>query len=415
MTATVLHDRWTLRSILVIVACGVGNIFSVTTVINATFSNFLIPVSTDLGWHRSQFSLVLTLISILGVIAYPLSGRLMDKLGPRPVALVGNVMFGVSVACLSFIPKNPAYVYLLFGVMGLLSTLPSTLLFARVVSTWFYARRGIVLGLSGGLAFGIGGVTVPPIAQMLIQTFGWRGAYIGLGTLVIAVGLPVFFFLLREAPPGIAPPGTAGADTESGLTRAQAQRLPAFWILLGGVALGAGSIAALITHMIPLVAERGGSVTLALAALSMLYAANAVWQIVLGAVLDRRRSPRIAALFILPGALGALLLSFGAGIGTLILGGCLVGLSVGTEYALLPFCIPRYFGFRAYGEIFGWVYGVIVLLQGIAPYLMDIAFEAFGSYRPVILTVAVTLLLCSAAIALLPAYGEVRSRSWGGG
>jgi len=410
MTAAASHDRWTLRSISVIVACGVGNIVSVTTVINATFSNFLIPVSTELGWHRSQFSLVLTLVSFLGVLAYPMSGRLMDKLGPRPVALVGNILFGLSVASLSFIPKNPVYVYLLFGVMGLLSTLPSTLLFARIVSSWFFARRGIVLGLSGGLAFGIGGVVLPPIAQMMIQAYGWRGAYTGLGMLVIGVGLPVFFLLLREAPAGAVPAGLAGADAEGGLTRREAQRLPAFWILFGGVALGAGSIAAVITHMIPLVAERGGAVAIALAALSMLYAANAVWQIALGAVLDRRRSPRIAGLFILPGALGALLLGFGSSTATLVAGGCLVGLSAGTEYALLPFCIPRYFGFRAYGEIFGWVYGAIVLLQGISPFLMDIALERSGSYRPVILALSSTLLICSLAIACLPAYDDVRPR-----
>lgn len=402
--STIEVDRWNLRSILVIVACGIGNIVGVTTIINATFSNFLIPVSEELGWQRSQFSFVLTLLSFVGVIAYPLAGRLIDRIGPRPVALVGNVLFGLSVALLAFIPTSPLYVYLMFAVMGLLATLPSTVLLARVVSTWFFARRGIVLGLSGGVAFGIGGVIMPSVAQALIDSYGWRMAYVGLAAIVIGVGLPTFFLLLKEAPLSAQPAGEATEELTGGMSRAEAQRHPAFWILLGGVAVGAGSISAIITHMIPLVAERGGSVATGIAALSALYAANAVWQTVLGGVLDRMPTPRIAALFILPGIGGALLLGTTTDPTMMIVGGLLVGLSAGTEYGLVPFCIPRYFGFRAYGEIYGVIFGAIMLLQGIAPFVMDLAFEAAGHYGPALVALSFTLLACSAAVAFLPRY-----------
>lgn len=402
--STIEVDRWNLRSILVIVACGIGNIVGVTTIINATFSNFLIPVSEELGWQRSQFSFVLTLLSFVGVIAYPLAGRLIDRIGPRPVALVGNVLFGLSVALLAFIPTSPLYVYLMFAVMGLLATLPSTVLLARVVSTWFFARRGIVLGLSGGVAFGIGGVIMPSVAQALIDSYGWRMAYVGLAAIVIGVGLPTFFLLLKEAPLSAQPAGEATEELTGGMSRAQAQRHPAFWILLGGVAVGAGSISAIITHMIPLVTERGGTVATGIAALSALYAANAVWQTVLGGVLDRMPTPRIAALFILPGIGGALLLGTTADPTMMIVGGLLVGLSAGTEYGLVPFCIPRYFGFRAYGEIYGVIFGAIMLLQGIAPFVMDLAFEAAGHYGPALVALSLTLLACSAAVAFLPRY-----------
>lgn len=399
-------DSWTLRSILVIIACGIGNIVGVTTIINATFSNFLIPVSTDLGWQRSQFSFVLTLLSLIGVVAYPLSGRLIDRVGARPVALVGNVLFGLSVAGLGLIPHSPPFVYLMFGLMGLLATLPSTVLFARIVSTWFFARRGVVLGLSGGVAFGIGGVIMPSVAQVMIEAFGWRGAYMGLGILVIAIGLPVFFFLLKEAPAFVAPVERGGVEPVGGMTREEAQRHPAFWLLFGGVAVGAGSISAIITHMVPLVAEHGGSMATALAALAGLYMVNAGWQTILGAVLDKVSTPRIAALFVLPGIAGTVLLGTTADPRLMIVGGLLVGLSAGTEYGLLPFCIPRYFGFRAYGEIYGWIFGAIMLLQGISPFVMDLAFEAAGSYRPALIVLGGTLFACSAVIAFLPRYAE---------
>ena len=107
-------DQWSVRAVLVIAACGIGNILGATTIINATFSNFLVPVSTSLGWPRSRFSFVLTLISLVGVVAYPVAGRLIDRFGARPVALVGNLLFGLAVASLALMPSDRFLVYLLF-------------------------------------------------------------------------------------------------------------------------------------------------------------------------------------------------------------------------------------------------------------------------------------------------------------
>ncbi|HZU63512.1 MAG TPA: MFS transporter [Novosphingobium sp.] len=398
----VATDRFSAPAVMAVIACGIGNIIGVTTIVNATFSGFLVPVSGDLGLSRSAFTFVLTLISVLGLVAYPVSGRLIDRFGPRPVALAGNLLFGLSVAGLGLVSAKLWVLYGLFALMGVLATLPGTVLFARVVSTWFFAHRGLVLGLSGGVAFGIGGMIVPPFAEAVMQAWGWRAAYVGLGVLTIAVGQPVFWLWLKEAPRG----GPAAAPAAlTGLSRAEAMRTPAFWILLVGVAVGAGSTSSVITHMIPLAAERGFGFATALSALSALYAANAIWQTALGALLDRLGMARIAALFVLPGMAGAWLLNSAHSEGQVILGALLVGLSAGTEYGLVPFCIPRYFGFRCYGEIYGVIFGMIMLLQGLAPFLMDLAYDLTGNYHPALAAFSFTLLGCAGVIAFLPRFG----------
>ena len=86
----------------VVVGCGLGNLVSVTPVINGTFGIFLVPVSHALGWSRAEFSIVLLVMAIVGVVGYPVSGRMADRYGVRPVALIGNASFACCVVSLAF-------------------------------------------------------------------------------------------------------------------------------------------------------------------------------------------------------------------------------------------------------------------------------------------------------------------------
>ncbi|EGD58080.1 major facilitator superfamily MFS_1 [Novosphingobium nitrogenifigens DSM 19370] len=394
-----------------VATCGIGNIVGVTTVINATFSAFLIPVTDDFGWPRSEFSFVLTILSLMGVVFYPLAGRLMDRVGRRPVALVGNVLFGASIMALSAMPRSQAVAYGLFALVGMAATLPSTVLFARVVSTWFEARRGLALGLSGGLAFGLGGMTVPVFAQALIQMVGWREAYLGLGALVIAVGFPAFWFGLHENDGAVHRGQDDGAIEpersflrDASIVPREAVRTRAFRLLFVSVAAGSGSIAAITTHMGPIAAENGLAPMAGIVALGGLYLANAVWQIAVGLVLDRTRTPRLAAPFVLTAVIGTLILTQTHTPGMVMLAAILIGLGCGTEYGLLPFCIPRYFGFRYYGEIYGWIFGAIMLFQGVTPFVMDVLYERTGSYHAPVLLIGAILIACSGLLLGLPGY-----------
>ena len=70
-----------------------------------------------------------------------------------------------------------------------------------------------------------------------------------------------------------------------------------------------------------------------------------------------------------------------------------MGLGLGTEYGVLPYFLSRYFGVRHYGAISGLVYGVIVLTQGVTPFLMDIDFDLTGNYHIAVVVVCIAMLL----------------------
>ena len=69
---------------------------------------------------------------------------------------------------------------------------------SRAVSSWFERRRGTALAvvMSGGA---IGAIVLPPAAEALIETIGWRRACLVLGAMVLVVGIPIVARFIREA------------------------------------------------------------------------------------------------------------------------------------------------------------------------------------------------------------------------
>ncbi len=85
-----------------------------------------------------------------------------------------------------------------------------------------------------------------------------------------------------------------------------------------------------------------------------------------------------------------------------------MGLGLGTEFAILPYFISRYFGVVHYGAISGTVYGVILLIQGLSPYLMGLSFDSRGSYGPAVTVIGFGLAFSALLILRLPRFPALR-------
>ncbi|MBT3425576.1 MAG: MFS transporter [Gammaproteobacteria bacterium] len=83
-------------------------------------------------------------------------------------------------------------VYRLFAFLGA-GTIPVT--WTRAVTTIFYQQRGLALGimLSGT---GICAIVIPQYTAWLISEYGWRGAYLGLAVLPLAVAGPLVYWFI---------------------------------------------------------------------------------------------------------------------------------------------------------------------------------------------------------------------------
>ena len=386
----------------VLVGCALGNLVSVTPVINGTFGIFLVPVTHALRWSRSEFSVVLLIMAIVGVVGYPVAGRFADRYGVRPVALIGNASFALCVAGLAFSTHQRLLVYALYAITGLAGTLSSCVLLMKPISLWFTRHRGLLFALTGAFGINIGIAIMPFLVGSLIAEHGWRAAYVGLGAFTLLVGLPAM--MLLKNPPLGALVTTAPEMPLPGLTSREARRQPVFWLLMFSIALGAGSLSAMLTHMVPLLTDRGIPVTTAATAFATAALCNASWQIVIGWMLDRTNAPRFAGIFLIVSIIGLGMIGFTTSSAWLLVGAVLLGIGTGTEYGLLPCVIPRYFGVKSFSELYGTIFGVSILASGFTPILMALGFDTTGNYNLGLVLIAVALVCSAVLIFLMPTY-----------
>ena len=395
----------------VVVACTVGNGVSVTPMVYTVFGLFLIPIATEFGWPRAGVSFVLLIIAIAGAIGYPIVGRLIDRYGARPVILTGNVLFAASVASVSLAEASRIQFYSAYALIGITAAIPSSVMFTKVIAGWFDQRRGLFLGIAGGLGNGIGAALSPLFVYALISSYGWRAGFQGIGAAIILIGFPVLYLLLRDPPQGVSRSATEHLEKTAGLSLAEALKTSTFWIIMAAIALGAGCMTAIFAHVVPMLLDRGvpaGQATTVLATFSLV---TAGWQIGMGYMLDRIPRPWIAAPFYLLALAGLILLESASSYPLLLLSGMLMGLGLGTEYGVLPYFLSRYFGTRHYGAISGSMYGVIVLTQGLTPFLMDLVFDATGNYDIAIIAICIGLVLGAILITrLLPFHAVLSER-----
>ena len=74
-----------------------------------------------------------------------------------------------------------AHLYAVCAVMGFATIGASGVAYSRVIFGWFDRLRGRALGtmLAGGM---VSAIVLPPIVVRIIRTFGWRTAWVVLGT-----------------------------------------------------------------------------------------------------------------------------------------------------------------------------------------------------------------------------------------
>ena len=395
----------------VVFACTVGNAVSVTPMVYTVFGLFLIPISSEFDWSRAAVSFVLFIIAVAGAISYPIVGRLIDRYGARPVILTGNVLFAASVASVSLVEASRFQFYFVYALIGISAAIPSSVMFTKVIAGWFDRRRGLFLGIAGGLGNGVGAALSPLFVFALISSYGWRAGFQGIGAAIILVGFPVLYLLLRDPPRDVSRSAAEHLEKTAGLTLAEALKTPTFWIILAAIALGAGCMTAIFAHVVPMLVDRGIPAGKATTVLAMFSLVTAGWQIGMGYMLDRIPRPWIAAPFYLLALTGLVLLESTSSYPLLLLSAVLMGLGLGTEYGILPYFLSRYFGTRHYGAISGSMYGVIVLTQGLTPFLMDLVFDITGTYDPAIIAICIGLVAGAVLITrLLPFHAVLAAR-----
>ena len=390
------EDRLRYEGWRVAAASGVGVFFAALQFY--TFSVFLKPLAEEFSWSREAVSSAFGLMAGMVAVSSPLLGHLFDRLGVRRIVGPCMVLSACAIASLSMLTPRLWNLYLVFALLGVAGSGSSALPHSRAVSTWFDRRRGMALALvmAGGA---LGGMVHPPVAQALIRLLGWRGAYLVLGGLILAAGLPVVLRFVRERP---ADRNDTAAST-AGASLQEALRSRAFWILVIVVFGSTVASNGTIVHLSALLTDRGVSVSRAAIAVSAMGGASLAGRLLTGWLLDRFPAVRVSFALLVTAALGIFLLagarSFTAG----VLSAVLIGFGIGGESDVTPYLLSRYFGLRSMATLYGLAWTALGFAGVVGPILMGRAFDATGSYEAVLVQLAVGALGAAALMLTLPA------------
>ena len=130
---------------------------------------YFVLLKNQFQWSGTVLSGAFSLSRVESGILGPLQGWLIVKAGPRAVARLGILLFGLGFIFLSTVNSVTAF-YLAFALMALGSGLGGFLTLVTTLVNWFEERRALAIGLATA-GMGVGGLATPIVAWSL-TTFG---------------------------------------------------------------------------------------------------------------------------------------------------------------------------------------------------------------------------------------------------
>lgn len=257
--------------------------------VGETFAVFLLPVSGEFGWSRTEAATIYAVLMLcLGVFS-PVAGRLFDRFGPA-------ILFPIGMGCLALGPFLASQLTALwqfqlglgvivgFGMASLGIAVQSALL-----SRWFAGSLTTAIAVVSGAA-GVGVITFSPLSQLLIDAYGWRDAYKGVALAALCLSALIVFAPWRRIAvgrPDLARPAGKGAGAGSAWTFRRAVRSRPFWTLFSVHILTANSMFAVQPQLVAFLVERGFDPILAASAFGVAGVSATVGLLAFGVIADR--------------------------------------------------------------------------------------------------------------------------------
>ncbi|MEM9442530.1 MAG: MFS transporter [Pseudomonadota bacterium] len=353
------------------------------------FPAFLLIWESDLGWSKTELSGAFTVALIVSALLAPLVGRLIDR-GHATLIFAGSAF---AAACLLATLAAVTELWQFYLVwLGLGVAMAGSLYeacFAVVTRTLgTSARRGItIIALIAGFA----GTVSFPSAHLLSAWLGWRGAALVFAATVAFVAVPLILFAAT-----IGERNRSKTMSDASLHFRHALTVvgdPTFWRLFLLFAAVALNHVVLLTHLLPILADRGVAPETAVLAASMIGPMQVAGRIAM-LTLGRNASSRLIFVTCLTATASASLLLLGAGASMIFLFGfvALQGAGYGVTSIIRPVFTAEQFGRKNFGTVAGLLAIAFVGGSAAAPTIAALIWTV-GGYRMVIGFACVTSII----------------------
>ena len=221
--------------------------------VRASFGVFQIPIGTEFGWPRAEFSLAIAIQNLAWGIGQPLFGALAERFGDRRaiVAGAGFYVAGLVLSALAVTPLGHQLLNILigFGIAGM----GFGVVLAVVGRAASDENRSMALGIATA-AGSAGQVVGAPFAEWLLSSMGWQSVFLIFAGIIVAS--------LAVLPLMRAPERASRAELEQSLGEAltRAVRDPSFTLIFLGFFSRGYQLAFITAHFPAFVTELCGPI-----------------------------------------------------------------------------------------------------------------------------------------------------------
>lgn len=364
---------------------------------------FMDPMTAELDWSRSEFTLARTIGQVVMAVSGIYIGVHVDRAGGRRIMLIGAGVLGLTLILHAYVTTLYQW-WLLNGILFTLGcAMTGNLVVNVTLAKWFVERRGLMVAIAAmGVSFA--GVALTPLTTWLIDSIGWRDSWLWLGGWTMLMICPVALAMRRTPEDyGLHPDGLSATDVAEGLgerarlelagsyTRAQAIRTFSFFALVVAFGFFSINIVVLLLLTIPFLADEGlsrGDAAFALVVASIpAMLSKPFW----GQLIDRTAPKPLAALSASLAGIALFFIVYAAATQEvwLIYGGyAILGLAWGGMIPMQEVIWTSFFGRRFIGAIRGAAMPFALALGALAPVLVALYRDLYGDYNLALMTVA---------------------------
>lgn len=415
------ESDFSFRKIRLATIISITNLFASSLLAFGAITLVNIPMTSEFGWSQAQFSWATSAMLWSGAVFMPLFGFLIDRIGVRPIVILGTAAVGLTTLAMGFQTGELWQFYLLFGVLGLFGS--TAMGYTKVLGALFTQHRGKALALLG-VESTLAMATLPPLLNWLISDYGWRTMFITCGCLVLLL-LPLIWFTLdepgeigserrlfrrrdRSASPDQPPAAAAASAALPGLTVPEVLRCRIYWVVVAATVLGVAPRNGLMPFLVPMLQEKGFTQSDAATYMSLSALIAPLGTLAVGWALDRSRRGRVAAPFTMisfAGTLAFLFASMSVGAWPLLMVAVACsGFAFGTVRPIGSYLHIRYFGLKSFGFYTGLENCLLALGMGAAPPIVAAMRDSSGDYTSGYVMMLVALAMATGLYWLLGSY-----------
>jgi MFS family permease len=414
--APAVESDLSLRKLKIATVILLGQTFA-TSVVSLVALGYVLPSMTrEFGWSRAEFLGANTAMLFIGALVSWPTGILTDRIGARPVIILGTLGVGLTTLLVPLVHSLWAF-YGLFALIGLFGC--CVVSYPKVTSALFTQHRGkamAILGAEGTIARMI----IPGATAFAILHYGWRGLFTTIALVCLAI-VPLLFLFLEEPgtrglkpglsfrKPAAAPParGALVMDFE-GMTLPEATRSRVFWLMLLGLFLAVATGGGMLNNITASLIDRGFKLQAIANIDSVATFAGIPGVLLAGWLMDRVPSAKVAVPFHLLTAIGAILFMVvtptNGGQPLLLAARSMFTFAFAASLPLSAYLVTRFFGLKAYAAIYGLMVGLPAFGAAVAPVVFARIYDVTHSYRIGYETWAGAAFVAALIYLILPRY-----------